>query len=79
MNSLAILPWYSLPQGKNFLGIFLTCSRKDTQRLSVMLRALGFGAVPLHGQLSQDKRMGSLNKFSAGERPILIATDVASR
>ena len=40
---------------------------------------MGFGAVPLHGQLSQDKRMGSLNKFSAGERPILIATDVASR
>ena len=54
-------------------------TRKETQRLAILLRTLGFGAVPLHGQLTQDKRLGSLNKFSAGERPILIATDVASR
>lgn len=44
-----------------------------------MLRNLGFGAIPLHGQLSQSKRFGSLNKFTTGERKILIATDVASR
>jgi ATP-dependent RNA helicase DDX47/RRP3 len=32
-----------------------------------------------HRQMSQPKRLGALNKFKAGERNILIATDVASR
>jgi len=40
---------------------------------------LGFGAIPIHGQMSQPKRLGALNKFKAGERNILVATDVASR
>jgi len=30
-------------------------------------------------QMSQPKRLGALNKFKAGERTIMIATDVASR
>lgn len=33
----------------------------------------------LYRQMSQPKRLGALNKFKAGERTILIATDVASR
>ena len=44
-----------------------------------MLRHLGFGAVPIHGQMPQPKRLSSLNKFKSGEQSILIATDVASR
>lgn len=44
-----------------------------------MLRNLGFGSVPIHGQMSQPKRLGALNKFKSGERSILVATDVASR
>ena len=54
-----------------------TCA--TAQRLALMLRALGFPAVPLHGQLSQAKRLAALNKFKAGERSVLIATDVAAR
>ena len=54
-----------------------TCA--TVQRLALLLRSLGFPAIPLHGQLSQAKRLASLNKFKAGERTILIATDVASR
>ncbi|EIE79252.1 hypothetical protein G6F46_007069 [Rhizopus delemar] len=54
-----------------------TCS--DTQKIAIMLRNLGFGAIPLHGQLPQAKRLGALNKFKAGARNILVATDVASR
>lgn len=54
-----------------------TCS--DTQRIAIMLRNLGFGAIPLHGQMPQAKRLGALNKFKAGTRNILVATDVASR
>ncbi|PWN48559.1 DEAD-domain-containing protein [Violaceomyces palustris] len=51
----------------------------DAQRISIMLRLLGFGAIPLHGQLSQSARLGALQKFRSGGRSILIATDVASR
>ena len=31
--------------------------------------------VCLHGQMPQPKRLGSLQKFKAGSRNILIATD----
>lgn len=51
----------------------------ETQRISYLLRALGFGAIPLHGQLSQSARLGALNKFRARSRDILVATDVAAR
>merc|ERR550519_1487908 len=54
-----------------------TCS--STVKLALILRSLGFTAIPLHGQMSQNKRLSSLNKFKAKSRSILIATDVASR
>ncbi|KAL3926388.1 MAG: hypothetical protein SGPRY_003319, partial [Prymnesium sp.] len=60
-------------------AIIFTSTCAATQRVALMLRSLGFPAIPLHGQLSQAKRLASLNKFKAGERTILIATDVASR
>merc|ERR1711881_804640 len=44
-----------------------------------MLRSLGFTAIPLNGQMSQNKRLASLNKFKSKSRSILLATDVASR
>ena len=31
-----------------------------------MLRNLGFGAVPIHGQMTQPKRLAALNKFKVG-------------
>ena len=63
--------------GNSIIIFTRTCN--DTQRLALLLRNLGFPAIPLHGQLSQTKRLGSLNKFKAGNRNILVATDVASR
>ena len=45
-----------------------------TRRLALMLRNLGFDAIPIHGQMAQAKRIGALNKFKAGERSILVAT-----
>jgi ATP-dependent RNA helicase DDX47/RRP3 len=59
--------------------IIFTRTCHDTQKVAIMLRNLGFAAVPLHGQLPQSKRLGALNKFKAGQRNILVATDVASR
>ncbi|TWU70480.1 ribosomal RNA processing protein [Metarhizium rileyi] len=59
--------------------IIFTRTVWETQRLAILLRTLGFGAIPLHGQLSQSARLGALNKFRDGTRDILVATDVASR
>ena len=63
--------------GNTFMVFCSTCA--NTQRVALMLRNLGLNAIPLHGQLSQAKRLGALNKFKSKSRSILIATDVASR
>ena len=60
-------------------AIIFTRTVHETQRLSFFLRALGFGAIPLHGQLSQSARLGALGKFRGRRRNILIATDIAAR
>ncbi|KAI5284543.1 ribosomal RNA processing protein, partial [Ascosphaera acerosa] len=59
--------------------IIFTRTVHETQRLAFLARALGFGAIPLHGQLSQSARLGALGKFRSGSRDILVATDVAAR
>merc|ERR1719188_1039700 len=63
--------------GNSFMIFCSTCSA--TLRLSLMLRSLGFTAIPLNGQMNQNKRLASLNKFKSKARSILLATDVASR
>lgn len=59
--------------------IIFTRTVYEAQRTAILLRTLGFGAIPLHGQLSQTARLGALNKFKSGARNILVATDVAAR
>ena len=51
----------------------------EVSRVTHLLRCLGLGAIPLHGELSQSARLGALNKFRARARDILVATDVAAR
>lgn len=63
--------------GSTAIVFVSTCA--NAQRLALMLRNLGFPAIPIHGQLTQAHRLGALNKFKTGDRNILIATDVASR
>lgn len=63
--------------GNSFMIFCSTCN--NTVRTALMLRALGMSAVPLHGQMSQNKRLAALNKFKSKNRSILISTDVASR
>lgn len=63
--------------GQTSIVFCATCA--SVMRIALMLRELGFGAVPLHGQLGQTKRLGALNKFKSKLRPILVCTDVASR
>uniref|UniRef100_A0A1I8FAM9 Helicase C-terminal domain-containing protein n=1 Tax=Macrostomum lignano TaxID=282301 RepID=A0A1I8FAM9_9PLAT len=46
----------------------------QASRVALLLRALGFSAVPLHGQMAQNKRIAALNKFRARDRRgILVA------
>lgn len=59
--------------------ICFTRTVHETQRVAFLLRALGRSAIPLHGQMPQSARLGALNKFRAGGREILVATDVAAR
>lgn len=63
--------------GQSALVFVRTCN--EAQRCALLLRNLGFKAICLHGKMQQQMRLGSLNKFKAGARNILIATDVASR
>jgi ATP-dependent RNA helicase DDX47/RRP3 len=63
--------------GKSIIIFTIQCN--TCQTIALILRNLGFGAIPLHGKMTQTKRLGSLNKFKSKERNILVATDVASR
>ncbi|KAJ2552990.1 ribosomal RNA processing protein, partial [Coemansia sp. RSA 1933] len=63
--------------GKSAIVFARTCN--EVLRMALLLRNLGIEAIPLHGQLSMDKRLGALNKFKSGARKVLVATDVASR
>lgn len=60
-------------------AIVFTRTCDGARRLSLLLRNLGFGALPIHGQMPQQKRLAALNKFKAGERSTLVATEVAAR
>jgi len=63
--------------GNSVIVFVATCA--TAQRIALMLRSLGLEAVPLHGQLTQAKRLAALNRFKAGQARILLATDVAAR
>lgn len=63
--------------GNSFIIFCNTCP--GTQKMALMLRNLGFSAIPLNGKMTQTKRLASLNKFKVKSSSVLIATDVASR
>eukprot|EP00792_Barthelona_sp_PAP020_P012569 TRINITY_DN728_c0_g1_i1.p1 TRINITY_DN728_c0_g1~~TRINITY_DN728_c0_g1_i1.p1 ORF type:complete len:434 (-),score=112.86 TRINITY_DN728_c0_g1_i1:19-1281(-) len=55
-------------------------TRLETRRLALVLRILGFMALPLHGDMDQSQRYASLGKFRSRKKcDILVATDVAAR
>ncbi|RKO98549.1 hypothetical protein CXG81DRAFT_30433 [Caulochytrium protostelioides] len=70
---------YLLSSGTHRSTILFTYTATTAQKLSLMLRHLGFRATCLYGTLSQPKRLAALEKFKSGERSLLVATDVASR
>ncbi|KAL5731948.1 RNA helicase [Ranunculus cassubicifolius] len=70
---------YILTEMSGSTSMVFTRTCEATRLLALILRNLGMGAIPISGQMSQAKRLGALNQFKAGECPILICTDVASR
>lgn len=63
--------------GHSFIVFCNTCPA--TQKIAIMLRNLGFKAIPLNGKMTQTKRLAALNNFKTKTSHVLIATDVASR
>ena len=53
--------------------------KRDADYVARMLQHNGFGAEAISGDVPQRKRLRMLRDFQAGELPILVATDVASR
>lgn len=70
---------YILNELAGATAMVFTRTCEATRKVALALRALGLDAIPISGQMSQPKRLGALTKFKAGERSILICTDVASR
>jgi len=54
-------------------------TRRSAERLEAVLRANGFHAQALSGDVPQGKRLRFLRDFHDGRLAVLIATDVASR
>ena len=62
-----------------YTGIIFIDTCLNAQKLTMILRHLGFAAVCLHGKMTQVQRLGALSQFKSGNKKILVATDVASR
>lgn len=68
------------PGQSHFPKTILFMGRKaDCDFLADRLSDNGFPSSPLHGDLSQDARNRTMDRFRAGQTRILVATDVAAR
>jgi len=63
--------------GNEIIIFTLTCL--EAIKLCLLLRKLGYRAVTINGQMTQNKRLSSLARFKSRDANILVATDVASR
>ncbi len=60
--------------------VIIFANRRDqTRRLSDLLRDMGIRASLLSGDVPQEKRVKTLERFRSGELDALVATDVAGR
>jgi len=53
--------------------------KAQAHRMKIVFGLLGLQAAELHGNMTQQQRLDSLEAFKAGKVPYLLATDVASR
>lgn len=60
-------------------GIIFCNRKKDVDIVAKSLNKHGIDAAPIHGDLQQNVRTQTLDKFRAGEIKVLVASDVAAR
>ncbi|KAG5352680.1 ATP-dependent RNA helicase DBP3 [Termitomyces sp. J132] len=53
--------------------------KKEASRVEEMLRRQGYSVGALHGDMTQNARMETLEKFKSGTTGLMVATDVAAR
>lgn len=59
--------------------LVFTRTKHRAERLAKQLVRSGFSTTTLQGNLSQNRRLRSINGFRSGEYQILVATDIAAR
>ncbi|NBZ87522.1 DEAD/DEAH box helicase [Rhodobacteraceae bacterium CYK-10] len=67
-------------EGEALTNAIVFCNRKmDVDVVAKSLKAHGFDAAPIHGDLDQSQRTRTLEGFRDGTLRLLIASDVAAR
>ncbi|VXB65226.1 DEAD/DEAH box helicase [Nocardioides sp. AX2bis] len=65
---------------ENFEGmIVFVRTKNETESLAEKLRARGFSAMAINGDVAQVQRERTVNQLKSGKLDILVATDVAAR
>ncbi|WP_066040686.1 DEAD/DEAH box helicase [Herbiconiux solani] len=65
---------------ENFEGmIVFTRTKNETETLAEKLRARGYAAAAINGDVAQVQRERTVNQLKSGKLDILVATDVAAR
>jgi ATP-dependent RNA helicase DeaD len=65
---------------ENFEGmIVFVRTKNETETLAEKLRARGFSAMAINGDVQQTQRERTVNQLKSGKLDILVATDVAAR
>jgi len=65
---------------ENFEGmIVFVRTKNETETLAEKLRARGFSAMAINGDVAQVQRERTVNQLKSGKLDILVATDVAAR
>ncbi|PVU95378.1 hypothetical protein BB561_001854 [Smittium simulii] len=59
--------------------IIFTMTKRTADQIARQLQYEGFPALAIHGDKNQGERDWVLQEFRAGKKPIMVATDVASR
>ncbi len=67
-------------EGENLKNAIIFCNRKtDVDIVAKSLKAHGFDAAPIHGDLDQRHRTATLDGFREDKLRFLVASDVAAR
>jgi superfamily II DNA/RNA helicase len=68
-----------LTEENMFKAIIFSATKRQASKMADQLGDKGYGAAAMHGDLKQNARNRTLEKFRKGDIQFLIATDVAAR